>query len=169
MITSREAAKKRLKVHLVTCEESWLDIDKNGTEITRTSRHAWILDKPTTRESVHSYCNLAARKRWLHENNILKEKHQGYQYEHIFSYHWGAMRGYHYLMHIGRMLNEMAIHSVYLTEHVKAVGEKSFIRKFREAIGNRELDRGRLRRMAASPGQLRLIYEDNWKTSRQAA
>jgi ferredoxin len=26
--------KKRLKVHLVTCEESWLDIDKNGTEIT---------------------------------------------------------------------------------------------------------------------------------------
>ena len=72
-------------------------------------------------------------------------------------------------MHIGRMLNEMAIHSVYLTEHVKAVGEKSFIRKFREAIGNRELDRGRLRRMAASPGQLRLIYEDNWKTSRQAA
>jgi hypothetical protein len=110
--------KKRLKVHLVTCEESWLDIDKNGTEITRTSRHAWILDKPTTRESVHNYCNLAARKRWLHENNILKEKHQGYQYEHIFSYHWGAMRGYHYLMHIGRMLNEMAIHSVYLTEHL---------------------------------------------------
>jgi hypothetical protein len=165
----RGGRKKRLKVHLVTCEESWLDIDKNGTEITRTSRHAWILDKSITRESVHNYCNLAARKRWLHENNILKEKHQGYQYEHIFSYHWGAMRGYHYLMHIGRMLNEMAIHSVYLTEHVKAVGEKSFIRKFREAIGNRELDRGRLRRMAASPGQLRLIYEDNWKTSRQAA
>jgi hypothetical protein len=105
----------------------------------------------------------------LHENNILKEKHQGYRYEHIFSYHWEAMRGYHYLMHIGRMLNEMAMHSVYLTEHVKEFGEKSFINIFREAMRNRELDTERLRRLSASPGQLRLVYEDNWKTNRLAA
>lgn len=161
--------KKYLKIHLVLCDESWLDVDKEGTTVVRTIRHAWILDEPVTRKNVHSHCNLAARKRWLHENNILKEKHQGYRYEHIFSYHWEAMRGYHYLMHIGRMLNEMAMHSVYLTEHVKEFGEKSFINIFREAMRNRELNTTRLRQLTESPGQLRLVYEDNWKTNRLAA
>ena len=101
--------------------------------------------------------------------NILKEKHQGYQYEHIFSHDWNAMRGYHYLMHIARMLNEMALHSVYLVEHVKAVGIQSFIKKFCEAMTNRELDTTRLRRLLESPGQLRLAQEDDWKTGRPAA
>lgn len=159
-----ERRKKYLQLHLVVCDESWLEIDKNGSRVTRTTRHAWIVNEPLTRGNVHSLCNLGARKRWLHENCILKEKHHGYRYEHIFSYHWEAMRGYHYLMHIGRMLNEMAMHSVYLTEHVKKFGMQQFIRSFREAVRNRELDTERLRRMAASPGQLRLVCEDNWKT-----
>lgn len=161
--------RKYLKIHLVVCNESWSDVDKDGNVVVRNIRHAWILDEPITRKNVHSRCNLAARKRWLHENNILKEKHQGYRYEHIFSHHWEAMRGYHYLMHIGRMLNEMAMHSVYLTEHVREFGERFFINMFREAMRNRELDTARLRLMAESPGQLRLIYEDNWRTNRLAA
>lgn len=121
------------------------------------------------RKNVHERCNLAARKRWLHENNILKEKHQGYRYEHIFSHNWNAMKGYHFLMHIARMLNEMALHSISLTEHVKAVGVQSFIKNFRVAMTYRELDTKRLRRVIESPGQLRLVYEDNWKTSRLVA
>lgn len=161
--------KKYLKIHLVVCDESWSDADKDGNLVVRTARHAWILDEPITRKNVHSHCNLAARKRWLHENNILKEKHQGYRYEHIFSHHWEAMRGYHYLMHIGRMLNEMAMHSVYLTEHVREFGERFFINVFREAMRNRELDAARLRLMAKSPGQLRLIYEDDWRTNELVA
>lgn len=161
--------RKYFRFHLVVCDESWPEIAKNGSRVTRTARHAWITNEPLTRENVHSLCNLAARKRWLHENCILKEKHQGYQYEHIFSYHWEAMRGYHYLMHIGRMLNEMAMHSVYLTEHVRECGMQSFVRHFCEAMRNRELDLERLRRMAASPGQLRLVYDDDWKSKRLAA
>ncbi|TEB11215.1 hypothetical protein Pmgp_01750 [Pelotomaculum propionicicum] len=79
------------------------------------------------------------------------------------------MRGYHYLMHIARMLNEMALHSLYLTEHVKTVGVHSFIKKFYEAMTYSELDTGRLRRLTESPGQLRLVREENWKASRLAA
>ncbi len=164
-----EQRKKYLQLHLVVCDESWPEIDKNGFRVTRTARHAWIVNEPLTRGNVHSLCNLAARKRWLHENCILKEKHHGYRYEHIFSHHWEAMRGYHYLMHIGRMLNETAMHSVYLTEHVKKFGMRQFIKSIREAVRNRELDTESLRRMAASPGQLRLVYEDDWKAKRLAA
>jgi len=161
--------KKTLTVHFATCEESWEEIDKEGSLVTKTALHAWIFSDPIDQRNVHEHCNLAARKRWLHENNILKEKHQGYQYEHIFSHDWNAMRGYHYLMHIARMLNELALHSINLTERVRAVGIQLFIKKFREAMANRELDTERLRRLTQCPGQLRLVHEENWKTSRPAA
>ena len=156
---------KTLYLNLVICEETWEEIDEHGNVIEKTSRHAWLSSDPITRKNAHERCNLAARKRWLHENNILKEKHQGYSYEHIFSYQWDAMRGYHYLMHIARIFNEMALHSISLEQQVRAVGIQLFIKKFREIMTHRELDTERLRRLVRTPGQLRLIPEDHWRWS----
>jgi len=161
--------KKKLFVHVVLCEESWKVIDDNNNFITETARHAWISSEPVTKSNVHQLCNLIARKRWLQENSILKEKRQGYNYEHIFSHDFNAMRGYHYLMHIGRMLNEMAFHSISLTEHVKTVGFREFIKTFKDTMINTELDKETLGRIAKSPGQLRLVTEDDWKTRKTAA
>ena len=161
--------KKSIDIHVVTCQESWEEIDQDGNQVTKTARHAWLSSKPINRQNVHKYCNLMARKRWLHENNILKEKHQGYQYEHIFSYDYDAMRGYHYLMHIGRMLNEMALYSIELNEQIRAVGIQYFIKKFHENMTFRALDTERLSRLRRSPGQLRLIHEDNWSTNQQVS
>lgn len=161
--------RKVLTIHVVTCEENWGDVDKKGSVVMKTARHAWISSNPINRKNIHVRCNLTARKRWLHENNILKEKHQGYHYEHIFSHDWNAMKGYHYLMHIARMLNEMALYSISLTEHVKEVGIQSFIKRFRAVMTHREFDTKRLRQLIESPGQLRLVYEENWKISRSAA
>ena len=162
--------KKSLIIHVVVCEESWEEIDsKTGCVATKTSRHAWISSSPMDQNNIHERCNLMGRKRWLQENNILKEKHQGYSYEHIFSHNWNAMKGYHYVMHIARMINEMALHSVSLIEHVKEVGIQSFIKKFRETIIHRALDTERLRWIRESPGQLRLVWQEDWKTSRLAA
>ena len=161
--------RKKVLLHWVICEESWEEIDQNGLVVQKTSRHAWISSDPITRKNVHERCNLAARKRWLHENNILKEKHQGYSYEHIFSHQWDAMQGYHFLMHIARMFNEMAVHSVCVIEYVKVVGIQPFIKRLREVMSHRELDAKRLRRLTKSPGQLRLIHEDNWDTRQSVA
>ena len=36
------------------------------------------------------------------------------------------------IMHIGRMLNEMAIYSIDLNAQIRAVGIQAFIKKFRE-------------------------------------
>jgi len=162
--------RKALTIHVVVCEEVFEEIDaKTGCVVTKTSRHAWISSNPIDRRNVHERCNQMGRKRWLQENNILKEKRQGYSYEHIFSHNWNAMKGYHYLMHIARMLNEMALHSVSLIEHAKEVGIQSFIKKLYIAMVYMNLDKERLRRLAESPGQLRLVQEENWKTSRLAA
>ena len=122
--------KKVLTIHVVTYDENWEEIDRKGQVMEKAARHAWISSEPLNRKNVHEHCSLAARKRWLHENNILKEKHQGYHYEHIFAYDFDAMRGYHYLMHIGSMLNEMALHSITLAEQVKAVGIQAFLNNF---------------------------------------
>lgn len=154
--------KKRLTLNVVLCDESWEEIDQDGSEVTKTARHAWLSRDPLNRKNVHVCCNLGGRKRWLQENNILKEKHQGYSYEHVFAQDWDAMRGYHYLMHIARMLNEMALYSIYLTEQVKIVGFQAFIQRFREVMIHRELDKERLKLLLKPPGQLRLVHEENW-------
>ncbi|GFP20475.1 hypothetical protein HKBW3S03_01978, partial [Candidatus Hakubella thermalkaliphila] len=158
-----------LTIQLVMCEESWEEVDKKGCTVMKTSRHAWISSDPINRKNVHERCNLATRKRWLHENNILKEKHQVYRYGHIFSHDWNALRGDHYLMQIGRMLNEMVLHSISLAEHLKEVEIQSFIRKFFLAMTQRSLATERIRQRVKSPCQLRLVLEEDWQTSRQLA
>lgn len=72
-------------------------------------------------------------------------------------------------MHIAQMLNEMVLHSICLTEQVKKVGEQKFIEDFRENMIRNDLDTERIRRLVESPGQLRLVQEDDWKTRRTAA
>ncbi len=72
-------------------------------------------------------------------------------------------------MHVARMLNEMALHSISLTEQVKEIGFQPFIQKVREIMIHRELDTKRLSRLVESPGQLRLVQEENWRTSRLTA
>ena len=89
---------------------------------TRHSRYAWISDLPFCKKTVHKRCNLGARHRWAIEESILVEKHQGYNYEHCYAYDWNAMRGYHYLLRIGHLLNVLAAFS---GELVKVFKEKS--------------------------------------------
>ncbi|MFZ3102238.1 MAG: hypothetical protein WA113_08610 [Desulfitobacteriaceae bacterium] len=49
-------------------------------------------------------------------------KHQGYQYEHCFSYNWTAMVGFHHLMQIGCFINVLLIQSELLKEKVTVLG-----------------------------------------------
>jgi hypothetical protein len=158
--------KKVQKIHVVLCHESWEKVNQDAQVITKTGKHAWISSEPIDNKNVHQLCNLAARKRWLHENNILKEKHQGYQYEHIFSYDWDAMRGYHYLMHIARMINELSLYSIALIPYVKEFGIQWCIQKFREAMIWIPLDREKICPLLDKPHQLRLVWESDWKTKK---
>jgi len=144
-------------IHVVICKERWEEVNKGGQVGIQISRYAWISSEPINRKNVHERCNLMARNRWLHENNILKEKHQGYQYEHIFSHDWNAMKGYHYLMHIARLVNEIALHMVSLQDHVKEIGIQGFITKFYTAMSERSLDTDRIRNLKKTKYQLRLV------------
>lgn len=132
------------KVHLVVCEETWEEMGKQGEIVPKKSRHAWISSEPLSEKNVHSRCNLMGRQRWGLENDILKEKHQGYQYEHVFSHDWGTMKGYHYLMHMGHLINELVQHSIDLVEQVKEFGIRGFIRLLRETISGPWLNHERI-------------------------
>ena len=99
-----------------------------------------------------------ARQRWCLENDILKEKHQGYAYEHVFSHDWNAMKGYHYLMHMGHLINELVQHSIDLVEQVKEFGIRGFIRLLRETISGPWLNHERIGMLVSKERhQLRLI------------
>jgi hypothetical protein len=150
--------RKRQLVHLVVCEESWQEIAKDSAEIvTKKSCHAWISSKPLCRQNLHERCNLGARHRWGIESGILVEKRHGYHYEHVFSYNWNAMKGYHYLMRLGRLINVLALYSERLIPMVRELGVQGFIRFVRETISGPWLDPVWVKRRLATPFQLRLL------------
>lgn len=150
--------RKRQLVHVVVCEENWQEVARDCAEVvTKRSRHAWISSKPLDKWNLHERCNLGARHRWGIESGILVEKRHGYQYEHMFSYDWNAMKGYHYLMRLGHMINVLALYSERLLRTVRELGVVGFIRFVRNTISGPWLDPLWVKRRLAASFQLRLI------------
>jgi len=85
------------------------------------------------------------RYRWKIENNILTEKHQGYEYEHCYSYSWNTMVGFHYLMKIGRLLNVLALNSELLVKKVKELGIRGFISYLKLICAGSPLDKDKIK------------------------
>ncbi|MDP2643881.1 MAG: transposase family protein [Desulfobacterales bacterium] len=150
--------RKKVKIHVVVCEESWQEIDRDTNQVvTKTSRHAWVSGKALEKSNLHERCNLAARYRWGIESEILVEKCCGYHYEHVFSYDWNAMKGFHYLMKIGRTINVLAQYSECLARMFVEKGVRGFIRFVRETLTGPWLDAELVQIRLAENYQLRLI------------
>lgn len=149
--------KKRLALHVVVCTEEWDELNKETGKIERkTSRHAWISSEPLNKGNLHERCNLGARHRWdIEEQNLVEKKH-GYQYEHCFSYDWNAMKGYHYLMHLGHALNVLAQYSDALIDSVRQKGVRGLIRYIRDTLVHPWLSPERLHERLNPNPQLRL-------------
>ncbi len=147
---------KKQVVHVVVCEERWDEIDEEGATVEKTSRHAWLSSERLTQANLHERCNLGARHRWGIEETLLVEKHHGYQYEHIFSFDWNAMKGYHYLMRLGHTLNVLAQYSEQLIVIVAAKGVRAFIKYIRDSLLHPWLDPERLHERLHPAPQLRL-------------
>ncbi len=148
---------KKQTVHVVVCEETWEDVDKKTGEIvTKKSRHAWISRRPLSPKNVHERCNLGARHRWSGiESSFNVEKHQGYQYEHCFSHNWKAMKGYHYLMRLAHLINELAKYSRCLVKFVRELGFRGLIDFIRETIVGPWLIAEQVLQRLRAPYQLR--------------
>jgi len=89
---------------------------------------------------LHERRNLGARHRWGIEADILVEKRHGYQYEHVFSYNWTAMRGFHYLMRLGHFINVLNTYPECLVKIVHEFGVRGFIKFIRDTLTGRWLD-----------------------------
>lgn len=144
-------------LHVVICEETWEEKRRStGKTEQMYTRYAWISGRRISRDNVFRRCTKMARHRWKIENNILVEKHQGYEYEHCFSYNWNAMVGYHYLMKIGRLLNVIAVNSEVLADKVQELGIDGFLKFLRLACSGTELEAGRIKEVRESNFYLRL-------------
>ena len=145
-------------IHLVVCRETWEGVDREGNLVQRYSKWAWISDLPFSRKTVHVRCNLAGRRRWCIEEDILVEKRQGYNYEHCYAENWNAMRGYHYLMRIGHLLNVLASFSSKLIRAFKERGPQGFIAWVSGTLSGRWLDLAKLQPRLTASFQLRLLF-----------
>lgn len=133
-------------IHVVICFESWEENHIRSTKNIekKETRYAWISSKKLSEKNVFMRCTKMARYRWKIENNFLIEKHEGYFFEHCYSYNWKAMKGFHYLMKIGHFLNVLVLNSEIVATNVDDSGIRGFIKKLYEALAGAELDRSRI-------------------------
>lgn len=139
--------KKREILNVVICYETWKEkhARSTGVEEEKETRYAWLSSREINYKNVFYRCTKLGRFRWKIENNILIEKHQGYLYEHCYSYSWNAMKGFHYLMKIGHFLNVLAINSELLADKVKELGIQGFIEYLKLACRGSRLDKDRIK------------------------
>jgi len=153
-----EKRSKTVVVHVVICYETWQEERRNSSRMAQTkeTRYAWISSRPLTEKNIFTRCTRLARYRWKIENNILVEKHQGYEFEHCYSYTWNAMEGFHYLMKIGHFINVMAMNSEILNKIVLRSGIRRFIKDLKLACAGCVLDKSGIMNAFTSKRQWRL-------------
>ncbi len=150
-------ARKHVMVHVVACEESWEEVDRDTAKVvTKSARHVWISSEPLRWDTVHERCNLGARARWGIEDSMQTEKRRGYCYEHAFSYNWNAMKGYHTLMRLAHAMNALALHTKAVAWQVREPGLGAFLKLVRETCANEWLSDEWCRALRTAPFQLRL-------------
>lgn len=151
----REAsgAHRRLKVHVVGCTEFW---EEGGKQ--QEAHWAWVSGQPLTAQNVVNRCNRAARHRWDIEEQILTEKHRGYEYEHLYSTDWTAMRNWHVLMHLGHLVNVMALHTEGLMKKVRELGFSGTLKFLYESWTQGWMDRDWLLARCQGPPRLTMAF-----------
>ena len=146
-------------LNVVICHETWQENHSRSTGVVeeKKTRYAWISSKRLNEKNVFTRCTKMGRYRWKIENNILTEKHQGYDYEHCYSYAWNAMEGFHYLMKIGRFLNVLALNSELLIDKVMELGIRGFFAYLKLACSGSPLDKEKLVKAVEGRHQWRLV------------
>jgi len=87
-----------------------------------------------TVNNVHELLNLGARKKELIEDNFNTEKNRGYQYKHAFSHDWNAMRGFHYLMRLGHVINAISEFTKKLKRYIKELGCSTTLKIIKDTL-----------------------------------
>lgn len=148
---------KSMEINVVVCEDTWTEIDEDtGLEVEKKRKFAWLSHRKITKGNVEKRCNFIGRPRWNIETQNLVEKHHGYSYQHCFSYHWEAMKGFHYLMHLGHIINILTLYSTAMIGKVKERGARGTVKLLWKTFSGCELDFKILKSLIGAKYQVRL-------------
>lgn len=144
-------------INVAVCNEKWEEYSKTQDKfVAHSTRYVWISFKKLSRKNIFNRCTKFARSRWSIENNFLVLKHTDYSYEHCFSYTWKAMVGYHYLMNIGRFINQITSNCENIFNVVMVKGISGFIEFIRESIQGYPLNHDKIAMVISHRNYLKL-------------
>jgi len=133
--------RNRVTFDVAICEERWEETSRKTGEIeSKSTRYVWVSGKTLTKTNIEYRSIKIGRYRWKIENNFLVLKHQGYEYEHCFSYNWNAMVGFHHLMKLGRFINVLIANSELFEEKVKVLGIRGLLEHIFRAFTSDVID-----------------------------
>jgi hypothetical protein len=149
---------RRLCVNAVMLDEECEDLHtrSGGKTEKRRSRHAWLTSSTVSKGNVDLLCNDIARKRWTIENEFKSEKYDGSMFAHCFSLDWNTLKGFHYLMKIGRALAVIVASSELFAGIARDKGFGGFVSYLRLVVIGCVLDLEAIRNAARAPFRLRM-------------
>jgi hypothetical protein len=125
----------QLNISLVGCLERREEVNKlTGKLEVKYSEHTWVSSIPLSINNVHELLNLGARKKEAIEDSINTEKNRGYQYKHLFSHNWNAMKGFHLLMRLGHAMNALSQFTRKLKKYIKVNGVNATLTFIKETL-----------------------------------
>jgi hypothetical protein len=122
-------------VHVALCQETWRD----GEGQFHPALWAWLSSQPLNANNVIAHCNRAGRHRWAIEAEFFVDKRHGDHFEQAFSYEWTALKSWHSLMQLARLLNVPTVWSDIGATCVHRYGYRDAIRFLRETWTGRWL------------------------------
>ncbi len=147
-------------VHLIGCREVWEEVDlETGEIIQQYSEHHWISSFSLDINNVHTVCNLASRKRGLIEDSFNTEKNRGYHYEHLFTYNWRGMQGFHLLMRLAHMINALSQFTRALKKYIKTMGISNTLDRIISTLFSPWISKLWVQQQLDNKSQLRFQFE----------
>ena len=144
-------------LNAISCLESWLEVDQSGKQVTQFSEHRWITNVLISFENIHLIANLCARKRWSIEDSNNTEKNRGYNYKHLYSTHWNAMRCFHLLMRLAHAINAISEFTNKLKKFIHDFGCSYILNFIKESLEHPWLKSSWLRLISSQPGKVKLL------------
>lgn len=135
--------RNKVTFDVAICYETWEETSKTTGKVeSKSTRYVWVSGKKLTKTNIENRSIKIGRYRWKIENNFLVLKHQGYEYEHCFSYNWNSMIGFHHLMKLGRFINVLIANSELFQEKVNILGIRGLLEHIFRAFTSDVLDKG---------------------------
>lgn len=152
------------KANILVCDEEWVEENprSGGIPEIKNTRYVWVYNHEIMDDNVLDIAE-TGRKRQRIESTFHVEKHDGYEFSHCYSYDWYAAIGFHFLMKLAHLFNELIERSEIVSDVVVEKGPSGFIDALWDALSGAILNLEQLKNSVNKKFRWFMVERDIFK------